>query len=31
LPNGGLLREELLADWEIVKAGGELFRIDPLK
>ncbi|MDD4964566.1 MAG: DUF4160 domain-containing protein [Gallionella sp.] len=26
-----LHREELLADWEIVKAGGELFRIDPLK
>jgi len=26
-----LHREELLADWEIAKEGGELFRIDPLK
>lgn len=26
-----LHREELLADWEIIKEGGDIFRIDPLK
>jgi len=26
-----LHREELLADWEIAKGGGDPFRIDPLK
>lgn len=26
-----LHRDELLANWELIKEGGELFRIDPLK
>ena len=26
-----LHRDELLANWELIKEGGEIFRIDPLK